>query len=125
MPDQDNIQERLKTAQEECQRLSEENAHLRAMLGINQSPPTNPFHKQSATQSFRPPQKVESPRQRRKSRSFEICFVGVKMFSPFVGKERVANLAIHLPASWTGVPSMSRNQKNERKLPAKQGCFNH
>ncbi len=41
MPDQDNLQERLKTAQDECQRLSEENAHLRAMLGINQPPPND------------------------------------------------------------------------------------
>jgi len=39
MPDQDNLQERLKTAQDECQRLREENAQLRAMLGINQSSP--------------------------------------------------------------------------------------
>lgn len=39
IPDQDNLQERLKIAQEECQRFREENAHLRAMLGINQSPP--------------------------------------------------------------------------------------
>jgi len=42
VPDQDNIQERLKTVQEECRRLREENAHLRAMLGINQSPPNEP-----------------------------------------------------------------------------------
>src|SRR5260370_39608623 len=42
MPDQDNIQERLKTVQEECQRLRGENAHLRAMLGINQSPSNEP-----------------------------------------------------------------------------------
>src|ERR1700688_3686324 len=42
MPDQDNIQERLKTVKEECRRLREENAHLRAMLGINQSPPKEP-----------------------------------------------------------------------------------
>ena len=42
MPDQDSIQERLKTVQEECQRLRDENAHLRAMLGINQSPPNEP-----------------------------------------------------------------------------------
>src|SRR5713226_4820942 len=42
IPDQDNIQDRLKTVQEECQRLREENAHLRAMLGINQSPPKDP-----------------------------------------------------------------------------------
>jgi superfamily II DNA or RNA helicase len=42
MPDQDNIQERLKTVQEECRRLREENADLRAMLGINQSPPIEP-----------------------------------------------------------------------------------
>jgi cell shape-determining protein MreC len=42
MPDQDNIQERLKTLQEECRRLREENADLRAMLGINQSPPKEP-----------------------------------------------------------------------------------
>lgn len=38
IPDQGNLQERLKIAQEECQRLREENARLRAMLGINQSP---------------------------------------------------------------------------------------
>src|SRR6266436_2329203 len=31
LPDQDNLQERLKTVQEECRRLREENAHLRAM----------------------------------------------------------------------------------------------
>src|SRR5260370_5570662 len=42
MPDQDNIQERLKTLQEECQRLREENAHLRGMLGINQLHPNEP-----------------------------------------------------------------------------------
>jgi len=42
MPDQDNIQERLKTVQEECRRFREENANLRAMLGINQSPPKEP-----------------------------------------------------------------------------------
>jgi superfamily II DNA or RNA helicase len=42
MPDQDNIQERLKTVQEECRRLREENADLRATLGINQSPPKEP-----------------------------------------------------------------------------------
>src|ERR1700730_7054354 len=42
MPDQDNIQERLKTVQEECRRLREENADLRAMLGINQPPPKEP-----------------------------------------------------------------------------------
>jgi len=40
MPGQDDIQERLKTTQEECQRLREENARLRAMLGIDQSPAT-------------------------------------------------------------------------------------
>jgi hypothetical protein len=42
MPGRDNLQDRLKRAQDECQRLSEENAHLRAMLGINQSPPNDP-----------------------------------------------------------------------------------
>jgi hypothetical protein len=42
MPDQDNIQERLKTVQEECRRLREENAHLRAILGISQSPSKEP-----------------------------------------------------------------------------------
>jgi len=40
--DQDNLQERLKAVQEECRRLREENAHLRAMLGINQSPLKEP-----------------------------------------------------------------------------------
>ncbi len=42
IPYQDNLQERLKTVQDECQRLREENAHLRAMLGINQSHPHEP-----------------------------------------------------------------------------------
>lgn len=58
MPDHDNIQERLKTVQEECRRLRDENAELRAMLGINQSPPKEPVpqavqvpHLSSATRS--------------------------------------------------------------------------
>ena len=34
----DNVSERLKSAQDECDRLREENAHLRAMLGIQDSP---------------------------------------------------------------------------------------
>jgi len=42
MPDQDNIPERLKTVQEECRQLREENAHLRAILGISQSPSKEP-----------------------------------------------------------------------------------
>jgi hypothetical protein len=42
MPDRDNIQERLKTVQEECRRFREENADLRAMLGIKQPPPEEP-----------------------------------------------------------------------------------
>jgi superfamily II DNA or RNA helicase len=39
VPNQDNIQEYLKKVQEECQRLRDENARLRAMVGIRQSPP--------------------------------------------------------------------------------------
>lgn len=42
MPSQDNIQEHLKTAQEDCQRLCEENARLRAMLGIDHSDTNEP-----------------------------------------------------------------------------------
>ena len=42
-PGQDNIQERLKTVQEECQRLREENVRLRAMLGINHPATSEPL----------------------------------------------------------------------------------
>jgi len=42
MTDADNLQERLKTEQDECQRLREENARLRTMLEINQSLPHEP-----------------------------------------------------------------------------------
>jgi hypothetical protein len=38
MTDRDNVSERLKSAQDECDRLREENARLRAMLGIQDSP---------------------------------------------------------------------------------------
>lgn len=41
-PGQDDFQMRLKAAQEECQRLREENERLRAMLGIDHSLPNNP-----------------------------------------------------------------------------------
>jgi hypothetical protein len=79
----------------------------------------------SRSQTSRPLREVEFVHQRRRSRSFEICFAGAKMFSPFAGKARVANLAIHLPGSRTGVPSMSRDQKSERRLPAKPGFSSH
>ncbi len=42
VPDQDKIQEHLKTAQEECGRLRKENVRLRAMLGIDHSPTNDP-----------------------------------------------------------------------------------
>ncbi|HLZ50143.1 MAG TPA: hypothetical protein VKP61_05305 [Candidatus Acidoferrum sp.] len=42
MPDQDSIQEHLKTTQEECRRLREENLRLRAMLGIDGSSTNDP-----------------------------------------------------------------------------------
>ena len=42
VPDQDKIQEHLKTAQEESRRLREENVRLRAMLGIDHSPTNDP-----------------------------------------------------------------------------------
>ena len=42
LPDRDSIQEHLKTAQEECRRLREENVRLRAMLGIDHSPTYDP-----------------------------------------------------------------------------------
>src|SRR5271166_1879232 len=45
MPCQGDIQERLKKMQEECQRLREENMHLRAMLGIDYSPTDELFSK--------------------------------------------------------------------------------
>jgi len=41
-PGQDDIQVRLKTAQEECHRLREENDRLRAILGIDRSLPNKP-----------------------------------------------------------------------------------
>jgi len=42
MPGQGDIQERLNKMQEECQRLREENARFRAMLGIDHSPANEP-----------------------------------------------------------------------------------
>ena len=66
---------------------------------------------------------VYTPEKR--SRSFEICFVDAKTFSPFSGKDRVANLAIRLLAAWTGVPSKLRNPKIERASGAKRGHSNH
>lgn len=33
---QENVEHRLRSAQEECERLQKENAHLRAMLGIQE-----------------------------------------------------------------------------------------
>ncbi len=66
MSDQGNTQERLKTAQEECQRLREENAHLRAMLGINQSPPNEavPQAAQAANVSSNSKSSVSTPEEK-------------------------------------------------------------
>lgn len=66
MPDQGSTQERLKSAQEECQRLREENAHLRAMLGINQSPPNEavPQAAQAANVSSTSKSGVSTPEEK-------------------------------------------------------------
>ncbi len=42
MPDHDEIEERLKAAHKECERLREENARLRAMLGVHDLAPNVP-----------------------------------------------------------------------------------
>lgn len=125
MPSQDNIQEHLKTAQEDCQRLREENARLRAMLGIDHSDTNEPVSQAAPVPklSSAGTSGVSTPEKR--SRSFEIYFVGAKTFSPLDGKGGVANLVIHQLASWTGVPSMHRDRKSERRLPAKPGCSSH
>jgi hypothetical protein len=42
MSDQNELEERVKTAQAECERLRKENARLRAMLGVHDSVPEHP-----------------------------------------------------------------------------------
>jgi hypothetical protein len=70
MSDQDKIRERLKTAQEECRRLREENVRLRAMLGIDHLPtndPTSqaalvPKHLSTSTSGVSTPEGFDDPR---------------------------------------------------------------
>jgi hypothetical protein len=122
---QDDIQVRLKTTQEECNRLREENERLRAILGIDHSHPGKPV---SQAVSVTKPSSIATSEvytPEKKSRSFEICFMGAKTFLPFGGKERAASLATRLLAAWTGVPSMLRNRKIEREWGARRGYSNH
>ena len=124
MPDQDNIQERLKTVQEECRRLREENAHLRAMLGISQSPPKEP-----APQAVLVPNPSSTTRKEVSTPEEKISLFR----NLFRGREDVfatrweskGGKSGYSPAGITGVPSMSRDQKSERRLPAKPGCSSH
>ena len=124
-PGQNNIQELLKTVREECQRLREENVRLRAMLGINYSATNEPVSQALPVPNLPHLAQAEFPLQRKRSSSFEIYFVGAMTFLPSGGKGRVANLAIHQLVSWTGVPSMHRDQRSERRSAAIPGCSSH
>src|SRR5258708_22719483 len=87
--------------------------------------PVNPFPKRSRSQNLRPSPQAKSTRQKKRSRSFEICFMGAKTLLPFGGKEKAASLATRLLAAWTGVPSVLRNRKIEIEGGARRGYSNH
>jgi hypothetical protein len=125
MPDPDNIQERLKTVQEECRRLREENADLRAMLGINQSPPREPV-----------PRAAQVPNLSSTTRS-GVCTPEEKISlfrNLFRGREDVFAIRWEGKGGKSGYSpagimdwraTMSQDEKSERRLPAKPGCSSH
>src|SRR5260370_14211514 len=120
MTDQYELEERVKTAQAECERLREENVRLRAMLSIHDpvlehlspsapgSAPT-PLHCSSITEASTPEQKIAL---------FEASFAGERTSTPCAGKEKVVRLGIPRLASWTGSPFKQLDRKNERKITA-------
>src|SRR6267378_2291278 len=69
MSDQHELEERVKTAQAECERLRKENVRLRAMLGVHDPVPEHPVPSapgstptplpfRSITEAFTPEQKI-------------------------------------------------------------------
>jgi hypothetical protein len=122
MPDQDDIQERLKTAQEECRWLREENADLRAMLGINPSPPKEPVPQAvpNANPSSTTRSRVSTPEE--KIWLFQNLFRGREdvFATRWEGKGGKSGYS---PCRHHGLACHpSRDQKSERRLPAKPGC---
>src|SRR6516165_2910912 len=119
--DQDEIQVRLKEADEECERLREENDRLRGMLGISHSTRNQNVSQSSLNPKSPPPAPSKFTHQKERSRSFGICFAGEKMFLPSGGKGRAASLDICQQVRWIGTPSMLQNRRIGRESGARRG----
>jgi TOTE conflict system primase-like protein len=125
MTDQHELEERVKTAQAECERLREENVRLRAMLSIHDPVLEHPAP--SAPVSAPTPLPCSSITEDSTSEQKIALFRGL-----FRGREDVyavrwegkGGKAGYSPAGvmdWQAIHTQL-DRKNERKLPAKRGC---
>src|SRR5882724_2725921 len=103
MSDQHELEERVKTAQAECERLRKENVCLRAMLGVHDPVPEHPVP--SAAGSAPTPLPFDSVPEAstpgQKIALFRGLFRGGEDVYAVRWEERVARLAIPRLASWT------------------------
>src|SRR5436190_5683401 len=104
MMNQSNLEDLLKSALEECERLRAENAHLRMISGFQIGHLRNPVQRQFLSRSG-PRAMLGRLHLKRRLLFFEACFAVARTFTRYAGKERMASLAILPPVPWTGAQS--------------------
>jgi hypothetical protein len=124
MMEHNTVAERLKSAEEDCDRLRAENVRLRAMLGIQDSVSKEPRSATIPVASVSDGTVVKSSTAETKIALFGACFAVAKTFMQYVGKERMESLAILLPVLWIGTRLMPRDQRIEKRSQKRRGCSN-
>jgi hypothetical protein len=121
MTSRNNSEERLRSTEEECERLRAENTRLRAMLGIRNST-SGEYSQTNHPADVVPENRSDGPpAPEKKIALFRSLFR--RMHMPFVGREGMAGMAILPPVPWTGAQSMPRGQRIERKSHGRRECF--
>jgi len=121
-PSQENPQDRLRSTEEECERLRKENVRLRAMLGIPELVGgLTTLHSGSDREESAKANGPSTPEE--KSYCFGASSVGVKTFMQSDGKEGEGKRVIRQLGSWTGVPFTQQEPESVNGSRARRACF--
>ena len=123
MTSRNNSEERLRSTEEECERLRAENTLLRAMLGIRNST-SGEYSQTNHPADVVPENRSDGPpAPEKKIALFRSLFRGREDAYAVRWEGRNGRYGYSPAVPWTGAQSMPRGQRIERKSHGRRECF--